>query len=407
MLDSILIGLSGMEGFSKGLKVISNNVANLNTPGFKSSNLQFTDAYYQQSGGGGANANGESTSFGTGLAASTSIIDFKAGELQSSSDPLDTAISGAGYYVVRDAQSQTQSYTRDGQFQFDKDGNLVSSTTGKYVMGYASSGAQDLTKISLADLRTNPPKATSTVTFSGNLNSTPTTGTVADTTLSSVVVTDSLGGLHTLSIDFKNNGTADPDNWTVTVTDTANSGVVGTGTIGFVGGSPNPSSDTMSVTYTPAGGTSFDVKLDLSSNVTSYNSGALSTLAVASQDGYGGGSISKTTFDADGKLSITYSNGQTAKGAQLALANFDSNLGLRQNSGGQFESDDPTTVHMGRAGIGGLGSIEAGEIEMSNVDLSGEFSNLIVMQRGYQAASNVISTANDMLQQLFDLHGGR
>ena len=405
MLDSILIGLSGMEGFSRGLKVISNNVANLNTAGFKSATMQFSDAYYQQSG---SDPNtGEPTAFGTGLATSTSVIDFHAGELQTSNNPLDTAIGGDGYYVFHDKDTNAQSFGRDGQFEFDKDGALVSTTTGKYVMGYASDGSQDLTKITLDGLRSNPAKATTTVKFNGNISPTPATGaTVADTTLGSVVIDDALGALHTLKLDIKNNGTGGPNSWTVTVTD-SDGNPVGTGTIGFIGGAPDPAADTVTVNYTPSGGATIALKLDFSADVTSYANGDLSSLAVASQDGYGAGSVSATTFDSNGKLSITYSNGQTAKGAQLALAHFDSNLGLTQVAGAQFETDDTSIVHFGRPGANGLGSIEASEIENSNVDLSGEFSNLIVMQRGYQASSNVISTANEMLQQLFDLHGSR
>jgi flagellar hook protein FlgE len=407
MLDSILIGLSGMEGFSRGLKVISNNVANLNTAGFKSATMQFSDAYYQQSGTGSDPSTGESTSFGSGLATATSVIDFHAGELQSSNNPLDTAIGGDGYYVFQDKDTGERTFGRDGQFEFDKDGTLVSTSTGKVVMGYAASGAQDLAKITLDGLRSNPPKATTTVKFNGNINPTPATGaTVADATLDSVVVDDALGGLHTLKLDVKNDAPNGANSWTVKVTD-ADGTALGSGTINFVGGAPDPAADTMTFDYTPSGGTKITIKLDFSTDVTSYSNGNLTSLAVTSQDGYGAGSISATTFDSDGKLSVTYSNGQNVKGGQLALAHFDSTLGLTQVQGAQFKVDDAGTVHYGRPGANGLGSIEASEIEGSNVDLSGEFSNLIVMQRGYQASSNVISTANEMLQQLFDLHGSR
>lgn len=407
MLDSILIGLSGMEGFSRGLKVISNNVANLNTAGFKSSTMQFSDAYYQQSGTGSDQGTGESTSFGSGLATSTSVIDFHAGELQSSNNPLDTAIGGDGYYVFQDKETGERTFSRDGQFEFNKDGVLVSTSTGKVVMGYASSGAQDMTKITLDGLRSNPPKATTTVKFNGNINPTPATGTtVADATLDSVVVDDALGALHTLKLDVKNDAPSGPNSWTVKVMNSDGTAVA-TGSINFVGGAPDPAADTMTFNYTPSGGTAISIKLDFSTDVTSYANGNVSSLAVTSQDGYGAGSISATTFDGDGKLSITYSNGQTVKGGQLVLAHFDSTLGLTQVQGAQFKADDASVVHYGRPGANGLGSIEASEIEGSNVDLSGEFSNLIVMQRGYQASSNVISTANEMLQQLFDLHGSR
>jgi flagellar hook protein FlgE len=409
MLDSIYIGMSGMEGFSKGLQVISNNVANLNTPGFKSSTLQFTDAYYLQSALGGQDQNGQApqTQFGSGLTTLATVVDFQSGQLQQTNNSLDVAVSGSGYLIQQDKDGQHQAYTRDGQMQFNSDGALVSTTTGKYVMGYPAGGSQTLAHITLDGLRTNPAKATSTVTFSGNIStstSTSTNGGPAHTELSSVVINDAVGALHTLKVTFTNKGPDSPDEWTVTVSE--GDKTLGTGTIGFTNANPKPDENSVSFTYTPTDGAPFDVKLDFSSNVTSFDSGNLSTLAVASQNGFGAGSISKTSFDSDGKLTITYSNGQTATGAQLALAEFDSPQRLKQEAAGQFTANADAGVRIGRPNTDGLGGITAGEIEESNVDLSGEFSNLIVMQRGYQAASNILTTADDMLKTLFSMRSG-
>jgi flagellar hook protein FlgE len=409
MFDSILIGMSGMEGFSKGLKVISNNVANLNTPGFKSSSLLFTDAYYQQGAAGDfkADGDGQPTLFGSGLSTLSSVINFQAGDVEQTSNPLDVSISGNGYLVTQDPDGHGLAFTRDGQTKFDNDGNLVSTTTGKYILGYGSDSAQGLTKISLDGLRTSPPKATTTVTFNGNL----TTGTAAsagstptDPTVT-FAVDDALGSAHSLTAVFHNQGTANSSQWTVTISDGTTQ--VGTGTIGFTGGAPDPTNDKMTFNYTPSGGTSIPITLDFSSNVTSYDTGSLTNLAAASQNGYAAGSISGMTFDTDGKLTITYSNGQTAKGAQLALASFSATDDLQQQGGGEFTAVNAVHTSFGRANTAGLGSIVASQIEESNVDLSGEFSNLIVMQRGYQASSNILSTANDMLQELFDMKGSR
>jgi flagellar hook protein FlgE len=409
VFNSIYIGMSGMEGFSKGLQVISNNVANLNTPGFKSSTLQFTDAYYLQSAAGGQSQgeSGLSTQFGSGLTTLATVTDFQAGQLQQTDNSLDVSISGNGYLVEQDEAGTHQTYTRDGQLQFNADGQLVSTTNGKYVLGYPADGSQTLARITLDGLRTNPAKATATVTFNGNLStstSTNTDGGPAQTELSSVVINDAVGALHTLKVTFVNKGPDSPDEWTVTVSE--GDKTLGTGTIGFAGANPKPDENTVAFTYTPAGGSPFEVKLDFSSNVTSYDSGNLSTLAVASQDGYGAGSISKTTFDADGKLTITYSNGQTATGAQLALAGFEAPQHLKQEAAGQFTASADAGLRLGRPNTSGLGGITAGEIEESNVDLSGEFSNLIVMQRGYQAASNILTTADDMLKTLFSMRSG-
>lgn len=408
MFDSILIGMSGMEGFSKGLKVISNNVANLNTPGFKSSSLLFTDAYYQQGSAGEfrSGGNGQPAFFGTGLSTLSSVLNFQPGETQQTGNPLDVSISGNGYLVSQDKEGKSIAFTRDGQTQFDTDGFLVSTTTGKYILGYGSDTAQGLSKISLDGLRSSAPKATATVTFAGNLTSGTTTAgsTPTDTTVH-FAVNDALGGQHSLTALFHNNGSADADHWTLTISD--GSTQVAAGTIGFIAGSPDPTADKFTFTYTPAGGSPSPVTLDFSGNVTSFVNGNSSSLEPSSQDGYGAGTISKLAFDADGYLSITYSNGQTAKGAQLALADFRSTNVLQEKGSGEFTTTDPAFTSYGRPNSAGLGAIVSGQVEESNVDLSGEFSNLIVMQRGYQASSNILSTANDMLQELFDMRGGR
>jgi flagellar hook protein FlgE len=402
MFDSIQIGMSGMEGFSKGLKVISNNVANLNTPGFKTSTMQFTDAYYQQSTVAGGDTS--AAAFGTGLSTPASLIDFHPGEAQQTDNPLDVSINGDGYLVAADKDTGERAYTRDGELQFDQDGKLVSTTTGHLVLGYDASGT--LGAVTLDALRTNPSKATSTVKFSGNVNTgASTTGGAPDVKLDTVVVNDAVGASHTLKLDLLSLQTGQPDEWSVTISD--GDTTVATGQISFIDGAPNPAENSVSFTYTPAGAKPFDVKFDFSANVTAYDTGNLSSLAVASQDGYGAGSITAMTFDADGHLDVTYSNGQTAKGSQLALAHFDSSASLQQLGHGEFVAADASAAHIGRPKDAGFGSIESSKLEMSNVDLSGEFSNLILMQRGYQAASNIVSTANEMLQELFAMHSGR
>jgi len=127
------------------------------------------------------------------------------------------------------------------------------------------------------------------------------------------------------------------------------------------------------------------------------------TLKMDSQDGLGPGTLSGTAFDANGVLRLSYSNGQTVKGASLALARFDSPDAVAALGNNQFEMVNKNAWHFGKAGEGAFGSVRAGQIEISNVDLSQEFSDLVIMQRGYQASSQVISTANEMLQQLFSM----
>lgn len=402
MFDSIFIGMSGLQGFSKGLRVISNNVTNLNTPGFKASDLRFADAYYQQGQPSGGYTFGDTTTqFGTGLATLSTRLNFQAGDTRQTGNALDLSISGNGMFVLQDKGSGERAYSRAGQFQFDQNGDLVSGSTGKYVMGYAPGAALgDLTRITLEGLRTNPAKATTSVTLSGNLSSATSTFDI-----NSVKVLDSLGAEHTVRFNFKSKGAASPGVWTVTVFDGATQ--LASSDVAFVDGKPDPAQSAVSFTYAPSGGTAFDVKLDLSKGVTSFAAGNTSTLAFTSQDGVAMGTMTGGSFGADGTLTVTYSNGQTAKGAQIALATFESNLGLSEAGAGEFIATGTHAAHVGRPSEAELGAIESGQLELSNVDLSTQFSDLIVMQRGYQASSHVVSTANDMIQQLFDMKGSR
>lgn len=395
MFDTISIGMSGLQSFSKGLKVIGNNVANLNTPGFKASSLLFTDLSYQ--GGSGFMANGRSFQLGTGVTTLSSFINFKDGDTRQTGNPLDVSINGSGYFVTRDAKDGTVTYTRAGQFEFDKDGNLVSKATGRQVMGYSGEGVLDA--ISLSGLRINPPKATSSVKFSGNLSSGAT-----DFTLDAVKIIDAAGGQHLVKLLFKPKE-SEAGTWTVTVVD----GTVETaaGEIMFLAGTPVPGSDKLSFSYAPAGVDALEVALDFSSQVTSFSTGDTSTLTVSSSDGSPVGMLSSVSFDDKGVLTLGYSNGTTATGAELALATFESNIGLDQSGSGEFVAPDAQRAHVGRAASDGFGQIASEQVEVSNVDLSSEFSDLIVMQRGYQASSRIVSTANEMLQELFDMKGHR
>ncbi|HSW16772.1 MAG TPA: flagellar hook-basal body complex protein, partial [Ramlibacter sp.] len=176
---------------------------------------------------------------------------------------------------------------------------------------------------------------------------------------------------------------------------------VGTSRIVFVDGEPSVATATASFTYTPAGGVAQALSLNFADDVTSFSSGNLSTLAMASQDGYAPGNISGLSFDAKGALQVAYTNGQTVQGSRLLLGRFTSPDAAQALGGNRFAPADGAAWESGVAGEGGFGKVSAGAIENSNVDLSREFGDLVVMQRGYQASSQVISSANDMLQELF------
>jgi flagellar hook protein FlgE len=388
MIDAINTAVSGLNGFTKGLQVISNNVTNMDTPGFKGSDIQFEDQLSSPDEQAGS-------SDGGGLNAYAVALDLSAGQPVQSNNPLAVAVNGNGLFVVQDAQGHVH-YTRDGDFQFNAAGYLTMQDGTTRVMSLGANGA--LSPITLSSVQSSAPHATSTVSFTGNLSSTATTDAI-----NSVPVYDAGGGAHDLSLAFAPASGGAANTWTVTVSD--GSTTVATGNIAFSDGEPVPAQSKISFTYTPTGGQAQNVTLDFSTNVTSFAAGTSSTLAVGQQDGYTAGTLTNTTFDNTGALSLTYSNGQSSTGPQLALATYGSASDLTDHGNNEFDAANGALLQLGHAGDNGFGSIQANEYEGSNVDLSSEFSELIVMQRGYQASSQLISTANQMLQQLFSMDG--
>lgn len=393
MFDTIYVGTSGLLTHAKGLRVVGDNLANVNTPGFKSAQLQFSDLFEQGSGLYSQKQENHGAT-GTGVTSLGSRINFSAGLDQTTGNALDLSIQGNGFYAIK--RGDELLYTRSGDFRFDADGILVNSA-GDHVLGMDASGK--LADISLAGYERSAPVATTTVKFSGNLTAPAATAITTDAGTATATVIDASGASHTLNLAFKSSATG---SYTVTVTDGTTA--VGSGTIKFAAGAPVAGSDSITVSYAPADTTPFDVKLDFSGNVTSLSS---STLLTASQDGYVPGTRKDQSIEADGTVKILYSNGKDAKGPRLVLANFGSEDDLEQVGGSAFRLRGEDGVFYGYAGDGSFGSLLAGHREGSNVDLASEFSNLILMQRGYQASSHVISTANDMIQQLFDMKGNR
>jgi flagellar hook protein FlgE len=397
MFDSIFIGSSGLQAFSSGLKVISNNVANLNTPGFKSADAQFASLYYQGGNSGGSLFGSNNLLFGSGVMAGQTFLNFQQGDARQTGNPLDVSVNGNGFFMSRKPEGGEVTFTRAGQFEFNKDGSLVVRGTDRLVIGLGTNG--DQSPISLNGLRINAPKATSTVNMVGNLSSSAT-----EVTVGSVKVIDAIGGEHILRLILKPKPAA-AGTWTVSVLDDATE--VATGEITFAAGRPVAGSDSLTFDYAPNGVSASPIKLDFSKDVTSFETGNSSSLAVAKTDGYAVGSITKIAFEADGTMSLTYSNGEVTKGPKLALATFEATANLTPLGNNEFTYASREGVRVGLANQGEFGAIASSQIEGSNVDLATEFSDLIVAQRGYQASSRIVSTANDMLQDLYDMKGHR
>ncbi|MDK2125130.1 flagellar basal-body rod protein FlgF [Parachitinimonas caeni] len=391
MLDSIFIGMTGLSSYSKDLKVISNNVTNLNTPGFKSSQLQFGDMFYQDQGA----PRDETLRLGNGVNSLATSLNFKAGEYRQTGNDLDLAIKGKGFFILKNDDG-SYSYTKAGQFSFNDEGVLVTRSGGKPVMSIDENGS--VTQITMAGMRSSDPKATTLVTLTDNLSLNDTTFNI-----DGVSVFDAAGNEHVIKLTFNNNNATSPGSWKVTVKE--KDATLGTYDIKFNAGKPVPGLDSFVVNISPAGvpPLSFTVKLGQDAKSTG-GVGETSRIKVDTKDGYGAGSVTKITFDEAGSLVVAYSNGQTSKTRKLAVASFDTLEGLQAVGGNEFVNNNSRALRIGKAGKE-LGDVASGTIEISNVDLSQEFSDLIIAQRGYQASSQLVSTANEMIKELFDMRG--
>lgn len=386
MLDSIQIGTTGLLGYARGLRAIANNTANLDTPGYKAGSVQFADLFYTRSG-----TSTQPDAEGHGLATTGTRLDFRQGDLRQTGNDFDLGVQGEGFFVLRNAQGEIH-YTRAGQFQFDQQGVFVNRADGSKVLGVDARGQR--TEIQLQGLQTAPGKATTLARLTGNLSS-----TVADYSVPSVKIYDSSGEEHMLSLKFTSAQSQTPGAWNVEVLEGSTS--VGTGQLVFADGHPTAETAKLVIDYQPAGRQKVAITFDFSSDVSSYAAGTLSTLGLSAQDGHGPGNLTKLGFDASGTLVAEYANGEKVKGTKLLLARFSTPDAVEQVGSNEFAAANGAAWEEGVAGEGAFGQVQSGVLEMSNVDLSREFSDLVVLQRGYQASSQVISTANDMLQELF------
>jgi flagellar hook protein FlgE len=396
VLSAVYTGMSGMEAYQQGLEVIGNNVANLNTTGFKFTEPLFEDVATDTGTGGFTGSPGTPTD-GGGVTVDDTHVSFSQGDEEPTGDPLDAAVNGLGFFVVN--LNGSTYYTRSGTFQFDSSGNLVETTTGAKVMVSTASSAGGTFNIN--GYNSYPPTQTTTIQLSGNLAR---TGQTTPYQLTAIPVVDSAGGSETLQASFTQS-TTNPLSWTVQVTDTSGASV-GSGTVLFdADGTPDASNTPIQLTVTPTGLPAFKVNLEMGtagsySGVTSLNTAATSQLQVASQDGVQLGSLTATSFGNDGSLTLTYSNGKTLAPAKLLLAQFNAPQQLQELDDGMFAATGGTTPLLGAPESTNFGNIVGGEVEASNVDLSQQFTELIVIQRGYQASSQITSIANDMMQQL-------
>jgi flagellar hook protein FlgE len=426
MLTSMFTAVSGMNANGTALSVIGDNVANMNTTAFKSSNTAFGDVL---------SANLGTSQIGRGALVTGITPEFTQGSFESSASVFDMAIDGDGFFIMNDVGNTF--YTRAGQFTADKDGYVV-NPAGNRLQGflYSSSGVQQsgLGDISVSTVN-SPPNDTDNVTISANLDSRETIPGAfvlanADSTSnfsSSITVYDSLGNGHVIDVYFrKDTQTALGNTWewfaVVGAGDSAsgNTEVQARGTIGF---DNNGALDTESAITYPLASGGFDfnggaaagqtVAFDFGDSITTdagtglngtTQFGAASTTLLQNQDGFAAGSLKNITISQEGIITGIFSNGQTRSIAQIALAKYaapDELTKMGRNLYAEsFESGQPV---ISTPGNGAVGQILSNTLELSNVDLAEEFVKMILSQRGFQANSRVITTSDELMMELVNL----
>lgn len=461
MMRSLYSGVSGLQNHQTRMDVIGNNISNVNTNGFKRGRVNFQDMISQQLSGaakptdelGGVNPKE------VGLGMTVASIDnvFTQGNLQSTGISTDLAIQGNGFFVMKNGEETF--YTRNGAFGLDMDGTLVNPANGMRVQGWMAEEVNGQMLVTTAatpeDLiipvgSKDPAKETTNVNFACNLNkNTPEIleGASADDIFKGTWGTeqkiyDSFGNEHMLSVSFRR-VVGNPNQWEATVViDQDNADYtqtrVGLGTTDGVGntflvnfdnyGALQSVTDTAGNVTNPEGQvvlqTSFavtDSNVDEQGNPyrqtlninlgtigsfkdTITQSASKSTTKAFYQDGYTMGYLDNFKIDSSGIITGVYSNGTNRTIGQIAMATFANDRGLEKAGDNTYvESNNSGMARIGESGVAGKGSLMAGALEMSNVDLSEQMTDMIVTQRGFQSNAKTITTADTLLETVLSL----
>jgi flagellar hook protein FlgE len=418
MLRSLFSAISGLQAHQTKMDTVGNNIANVNTVGFKSSTTVFEDTLSQVLRNGSAptaTAGGTNPAqVGLGVKVAEITTNFSQGSTQSTGRSSDFMISGDGFFVTKSGNQQL--YTRAGSFDFDGTGRLV-TPDGNLLQGWMATNGAVNTNGPIGDLsvpfgQSLKPVASSAGEVTGNLNSATAATTPVVPVVTQQTMYDPLGAAHQITYTFT--PTATPNQWTVSV---ASGATALTTTPAAVTVNFDPTASATSGKIIPAAAQKFTfdasainaawtgpVSADLS-QMTQYGA---PTTAIANSPVNGGGSAQGTlesfSLGNDGSITGVYSNGLRQVIGQLALANFANPSGLTKAGNSSYVvGDNSGTARIGVAGTGGRGSLTAGALEMSNVDLAQEFTGLIIAQRGFQANSKVITTSDQILQDLVQM----
>ena len=415
MIQAMYSAVSGVQAHQTRLDVIGNNIANVNTVGYKAARATFSDQLSQtfrgatrpQGDRGGINT----MQVGLGVRLGSITTQQTQGALQQTGRPADLSIQGNGFFMVSDGAAAQ--YTRDGGFTLDSDGNLVSATTGMKLLGWPADASGDIdtkaavtaaSSIRIPSGTLTAVRATTKVDFGGNLDA---KAAVGDTYTRSARVFDSLGNSHDVSFKFQRANAVAPAAATWDFTTSVDGGAFSTA------GGPNSGSlnfdatgkltgATGTVSFTPPGGASA-VDITPSFGDMSQLAGAYTASAIG-QDGFPYGTLQSFAITEDGTVTGIFSNGLNRDLGRVAIAQFANPSGLEKAGSNLFRTtgnsgDAQVTV----AGLSGAGRISAGFLEQSNVNLADEFTSMIVTQRGFQANTKMVTASDEILQDLIQM----
>lgn len=412
MIGSLYSGISGLKANTSAMAVIGDNIANVDTTGYKSSKVSFANIF-------SSTLSRTGLEIGRGVTLNGVNAKWEAGSLENTNSATDLSVNGTGMFIVSDPSTSMSYYTRAGQFEWDANGNLV-TLDGFNVQGYSI--APDGTVSGLSDISlpngSSDPNATENISFGLNLDS---EAAVGDTFTSSITTYNSLGAEAVLDIEFERVATG--WDWSVSVDPTTTTCL----TTGHIEFDVNGALDIANSYYDPNDGTGAvydNPVIDITGfsdaddmavtwtylDTTGVTDGSITGYAdtsqktAQSQDGYPSGSLQSVSIDEDGYFTGLYSNGSMIPFAQIGLADFPSYAGLyKMGSNLYSESLSSGQALIGSPNTSGLGAISSNTLEMSNVDLATEFVELITTQRAYQANSKVITTSDEVLQELINI----
>jgi len=389
------------------MDVVANNLANVNTYGYKASRVTFQDQFSKTLWNGAGpteNLGGiNPAQIGLGVRLGAISPNFTQGMLQNTNRNTDLAIQGDGFFIYNNGV--TNLYSRDGSLEIDSEGYLVNGSTGARIQGWMANVVNNIATVDTGmpisalqlPLGATLAQQTQNANLFGNLDSSQAVGYKYPVTLG---VYDSLGDLHSVTVEFElADKSTNTWNWTASGTDVTGSGTV---TFDHDGQSQTPSGTIHIAASNSGGAADFDVTLDMS-RLTQLASNT--DLSMTYQDGLAAGSFSSFFVTPQtGEVYGVYSNGMQRLIGQLALASFVNPSGLERVGNNMFMvGSNSGDAAVGAAGTGARGTLAAGYLEGSNVDLGQEFTNMIIAQRGFQASSRVITTSDEMLLELVNL----